>query len=152
NVTEIMSQIMINRGMVPQSKGVIHWSIGQVYRNENMQKGLLNGPYKNGALVPPSPWLDSNAPPAPTVSSKSVADSLILTWTHANTDDVFRWVVYTKYGNNWSYQILNRSDRTVTLPRSVTNGKQKADLQAWTVCAVDRMGNESEKTETNFIN
>lgn len=152
NVSEIMSQIMINRGMVPQSKGVIHWSIGQVYRNENMQKGLLNGPYKNSALVPASPWLDNNAPLAPAVSLKNVADSLTLTWTHANAEDVFRWVVYTKYGNTWSYQILNRTDRTFTLPRSVMNGKQQAALQSWTVSAVDRMGNESEKIETNFSN
>ena len=117
-----------------------------------MQKGLLNGPYKNSALVPASPWLDNNAPLAPAVSLKNVADSLTLTWTHANAEDVFRWVVYTKYGNTWSYQILNRTDRTFTLPRSVMNGKQQAALQSWTVSAVDRMGNESEKIETNFSN
>jgi uncharacterized lipoprotein YddW (UPF0748 family) len=58
NVTEILSQVMITRGMLPQSKGVIHWSIGQVVNNPNMAKGLLSAPYKNAALVPASPgWI-----------------------------------------------------------------------------------------------
>lgn len=148
NVTEIMNQIMVDRGITPNSKGVIHWSIGQVYRNPNMQKALLAGPYKANALVPPTPWLDKIAPSSPQVSEERTTDSLTLRWTHQNAADVFRWVVYTKYGNNWSYKILARNDRTLTVPLMVTNGQQKTSLTAWAVSAVDRTGNESNKTET----
>ncbi|RYZ25180.1 MAG: hypothetical protein EOO10_18945 [Chitinophagaceae bacterium] len=147
NVTEILSQVMISRGMLPQSKGVIHWSIGQVYNNANMQKGLLAGPYKNGALVPASPWLDNDAPTAPNASATVKGDSTTISWTHTNTADVFRWVVYYKHGNTWNYKIVNRSERSLTLANSITNGQQKTALSNWMVTAVDRTGNESRKTE-----
>ncbi|RYF85892.1 MAG: hypothetical protein EON98_05305 [Chitinophagaceae bacterium] len=42
NINEILSQIMIDRGMLPKSKGVIHWSIGQVYKNSPVAKALLS--------------------------------------------------------------------------------------------------------------
>ena len=147
NVNEILSQVMITRGMLPQSKGVIHWSIGQVYNSANMQKGLMAGPYKNSALVPASAWLDDEAPAAPNASATITGDSTMITWTHINTADVFRWVVYHKYGNTWSYKIVNRNERSIKLPNTVSNGQQKSALSNWMVTAVDRTGNESSKTE-----
>ena len=124
----------------------------QVYRNENMQKALLNGPYKNGALVPATPWLDNKAPKTPTVSVEKRTDSLQLTWSHPEPNDIFRWVVYSQYGNSWSYRILNRKDRTLNLPQSISSGSRKAELRAWSLSAIDRMGNESPKIETTLLN
>ncbi len=148
NVNEIMSQIMISRGMTPVSKGVIHWSIGQVYRNLNMQKALLNGPYKNDALVPASPWLDNDAPKAPLHNQpvKQTDTTTRYNWSHEDPSDVFRWVVYYQYGNSKHYKVLDRHARFVDLNDSMPGrDNSRIPITVVSVAAVDRMGNESMK-------
>jgi uncharacterized lipoprotein YddW (UPF0748 family) len=145
SVTETLSQIMISRGMLPNSKGLVHWSISSVTNNPNLQKALIEGPYQKDALVPATSWLDNKAPSAPVVNSVQQGDSVQVGWTHSDYNDVFRWVVYYRYGKNWSYRIMNRNDRSMQL--SVLNGKNK--LNAVAVAAVDRMGNESSRNESN---
>jgi uncharacterized lipoprotein YddW (UPF0748 family) len=144
-VTETMSQIMITRGMLPKSKGAIHWSISSVTKNPNMAKGLIEGPYRKDALVPPSPWLDAQAPAMPAATATREADSLQVSWSHTDEKDVFRWVVYYQYGTRWDYRIMNRNERIIKLSPSLTapNG-QSTPLTAIRVTAVDRVGNESE--------
>ncbi len=151
NVNEIMSQIMISRGMLPQSQGVIHWSIGQVYRNAPMAKALLAGPYKSQALVPASPWLDATVPEMPLVQLETIGDSVRVSWTHSNAADVFKWVVYYEHGNVRQHLILNKADRYATLPKSIKLGNQNAAIQKISVTAVDRMGNESKRREVTLI-
>lgn len=146
-VNETLSQIMITRGMVPESKGVVHWSISSVTKNPNMAKGLIEGPYRRPALVPASPWLDKNSPDAPGAEIRKIGDSVQVSWTHGNEQDVFRWVVYYQYGNRWQYRILNRKDRFFTLPVTVTNNNTAVLLGKIAVSAVDRTGNESERRE-----
>src|SRR5215831_17418423 len=36
NVNEILSEVMIARGMLPESEGVVHWSISSLTKNSNM--------------------------------------------------------------------------------------------------------------------
>lgn len=152
NVTEVMNQIMITRGMVPQSKGVIHWSIGQVVRSANMMKGLTDGPYKRKALVPVSAWLDDEAPDAPSVTMERGSDSVKVSLLHPSAGDVFRSVVYYQYGNgSWNYSVLNRTERTATIALEITGtGGKKQKLSGIRVSAVDRMGNESERREVRL--
>jgi uncharacterized lipoprotein YddW (UPF0748 family) len=146
NVNEILSQVMISRGILPQSKGVVHWSISSVTQNPNMAKALINGPYKSKALVPASPWLDNTAPSMPDVRTESPGDSLKITWAHANEKDVFKWVVSYQYGTVWNYKIFDRNERSLILPSSITT-TTKSSLGRVTVSAVDRLGNESERRE-----
>jgi uncharacterized lipoprotein YddW (UPF0748 family) len=148
NVTEIMNQIWITRGVVPESKGVIHWSIGQVYKNPPMAKGLMDGPYKKPALVPASPWMDNEAPTPPAGVSEKLNDSTYtVRWSHSNEGDVFHYVVYYQHGNTWNYQIANRNDRSVQIPASIINGKQTLSLKSIEIAAVDRVGNESRRQQ-----
>lgn len=139
NVTEVLSQIMISRGMLPQSPGVVHWSISQVTKSPNMANALLNGPYKKQALVPASPWLDNKAPESPAVTLDQLGNDLKISWTHPDEKEVFHYVVYYKYLGSWNYKILNRGDRSVSVP--FMEGKNK--LAQIAVTAVDRTGNES---------
>jgi uncharacterized lipoprotein YddW (UPF0748 family) len=143
NVNEVLSQIMISRGMLPQSPGVVHWSISQVTKSPNMSNAILNGPYKKQALVPASPWLDSKAPDAPTVTLDQLGNALKINWTPADEKDVFHYVVYYKYNGAWNYKIMNRGDRAATVP--FMEGKNK--LTQIAVTAVDRTGNESSFKE-----
>ena len=142
NINEILSQIQISRGMLPESKGVVHWSISSVTKNPTMAKALLESSYKKQALVPPSPWLDNKAPEAPMVNLKKNTQ-LEISWTHPDKKDVFHWVIYYYYGNQKNYMILNRSDEHAAIPLSTIINKQPVNLSSVSVTAVDRCGNES---------
>ena len=145
NQNEILSQVMISRGMLPQSKGVVHWSISSVAANPPMAKALLEGPYKQKALVPPSPWLDNTPPAPPVVTTATMGDSVKVRWTHPNETDVFHWVVYYQYGSKWEYRILNRGARELVVNSSLSINNQIVPLGKVMVTAVDRVGNESGK-------
>lgn len=140
HVNETLSQIMISRGMLPLSKGVVHWNISSLIKNPNLMKALDAGPYNNDALVPASPWLDSSAPVAPDVTINRQAEQVQVQWSHPDANDVFRWVVYYRYGNAWRYRIFNRGARSADLPASEKN----IPLQEVAIAAVDRTGNSSE--------
>jgi uncharacterized lipoprotein YddW (UPF0748 family) len=146
SVNETLNQIMITRGMVPQSKGAVHWSISSVTQNPNLANALLESTYKNDAIVPPSPWLDNKAPEKPRVTTGK-SDKLTISWTHPDEKDVFRWVVYYQYGNNRSYTILNRNERSYSLSNSIEVNKTTVPLKSVAVTAVDRTGNESSRSE-----
>jgi uncharacterized lipoprotein YddW (UPF0748 family) len=142
-VDETINQIMIARGMLPESKGVVHWSISSDVLNTNLRTALLAGPYKDGALVPPTPWLDKTAPEPPMITTTNLQDSVQINWTHNNEADVFRWVVYYEYGNTWNYKILNRKERMFQVKLAGGTEKAPLKLNRVAVTAVDRMGNES---------
>ncbi len=149
-VNETINQIMITRGMTPQSKGVVHWSIGPLITNQHLGKALLAGPYQRQALMPPSPWLDKKAPQPPVVTTAAREEKLLVSWTHPDEKEVARWVVYCRYGDIWSYQIFPARERTWEPDRfqeqnpGANNGeKRQVPLVRVLVSAVDRNGNES---------
>lgn len=146
NVDEVINQVMTTRGMLPQSKGAVHWSIAALITHEKLRKGLLDGPYKTQAIVPPSAWLDNKKPQKPIVTVVPNGSLLNIQFNHPNISDVFRWVVYTKYGDKWSYRILNKKDKFLAVNASIeaVNGKVKNLLMAFAVTAIDRTGNESD--------
>lgn len=142
--TETFNQIMISRGMLPESPGVIHWSLSSVTKNPNMGKMLIEGPYATNALVPASPWLDDQLPIAPSViTDQQGGDSVAIHWSHPNEKDIFRWVVYYQYGASKGYRILNRGARSMNL--APHNGTSK--LTSVAVTAVSKSSNESLRTE-----
>ena len=156
---EIINQIMIERGFVPEGPGHVHFSMKAFMKDSSaLNTGLKNGPYQKQALVPTSLWLDDVAPSVPKVTATIADDStVVLSWSHANTSDVFRWVVYYQYGKSWDYRILNEQDRMLAIPTSRTvmerprarqrevNTQVRVEyLTRIAVSAVDRLGNESE--------
>jgi uncharacterized protein YbbC (DUF1343 family)/uncharacterized lipoprotein YddW (UPF0748 family) len=155
---EAINQIMITRGILPQSPGVVHWSIGPLVNSPNLTKALYTSPYKREALVPSSPWLDKKAPEPPEVDIAMNMDSLKISWNNKLPDDVSRNVVYFKYGSQWNYNILgsgitadkipswiiNRAYLSRTDPQKIkTNEEVLTKLDSIAVSAVDRYGNES---------
>jgi uncharacterized protein YbbC (DUF1343 family)/uncharacterized lipoprotein YddW (UPF0748 family) len=157
-IDETVNQIMVTRGIVPNSPGVIHWSIGPLVNSPELVKAVADGPYRRPALVPPMPWLDTKAPAPPSVTVKAEDGNLKLTWTHPDPADVGRWVVYYKYGNQWNQNIhgntilqdaipaftINRTFLSRTPRENVTRPEQAfVKLDSIAVSAVDRFGNES---------
>jgi len=146
NSDEVINQIMITRGMLPDSKGAVHWSIGALLNHPELSKALLEGPYKNPALVPASPWLNTEVSAVPVVASQTVSDKLNITWTHDNAMEVFRWVVYFRYTDGpWQYKILSKNERAVELPK--VQEEINTTLTHIAVTAVNRTGNESDFKE-----
>lgn len=157
-VEEISNQIMIARGFVPEGPGHIHFSMRTFLRDSStLVDGLKKGPYQKPALVPSSLWLDDDAPSTPQLTTSSGGDTIVVSWSHADENEVFRWVVYYQYNTTWDYIILNKTSRSISLPfsRIVENRSRdrhgKENIQTTTVylsqiavSAVDRTGNESE--------
>lgn len=149
NSDETINQIMITRGMMPESPGAVHWSIGPLVKYPDLAKSIAEGPYRSPALVPASPWLDDRAPLSPSVVSSEEAQSVKLSWVpKADSEEAFKHVAYFKYGDTWSYKIFNRKTYETSFSRFVErkNG-EKVYLSAIAVTSVDRSGNESDFKE-----
>jgi uncharacterized lipoprotein YddW (UPF0748 family) len=164
---EFINQIMIARGAVPQGPGHVHFSMkGLLHNRGGLADSLRAGPYAQAALSPATPWLGSEAPPAPRIKTVRDGDRLMLVWEEADIKKAFRWVVYWRYGDQWHYRLFNRKDRVHRLdfikPRAATQTAQTADslkaapqtadqtppihLSAVAVVAIDRLGNQSDPT------
>ncbi len=150
-VNETVNEILVARGMLPNSKGVIHWSISSVTKNPNLAAALLEGVYKQQALVPSSPWLDNNAPEVPNVTTTKQVDNITINWSPKDEKDAFNYVVYYKYGDKWNYQILHHKERFLTIKKYSGNDPSKNVLSAVGVTAVDRTGNESDFKEIAIV-
>lgn len=137
--TEIVNQIAAMRNIVPDSKGIVHWSLAGLTKNPSMAKAIFEGPYQNKVLIPRTPWLNANPMLKPTLLLTSEKDFMFAKWQHKQIDQVFHWVLYTNYGGEWSYDILDPSVTARELPKT-KNGKK---LQYVAVKAVDRLSNES---------
>jgi uncharacterized protein YbbC (DUF1343 family)/uncharacterized lipoprotein YddW (UPF0748 family) len=160
-IDENINQVMIARGMLPTSPGVVHWSIGPIAANPTLAKALLEGPYKRKALIPPSPWLDKKSPTPPDLNVKKHTGHIQVNWYHSNPDDIARWVFYYKHGSQWNYNILGSSIKMDSvsafivnqplLSRSDPKAINKVEdilipLDSIAVSVVDRFGNESALT------
>jgi len=155
---ETVNQIMVTRGLLPESPGVIHWSIGPLVNSPGLVKAVADGPYRRPALVPAMPWLDARAPAAPTVTTKTADGNLHISWTHPDPSDVGRTVVYYRYGSQWNQNIHGNNVTKDEIPAFIVNrtllsrtrreNVKSADqafqkLDSIAVSAVDRFGNES---------
>lgn len=142
NNQEVISEIMITRGMLPNSPGAVHWSMSALTKNPSLTKDLKEGVYKQPALVPASPWLDNHAPKPPEVFLGEQNDSLLIRW-ETKDDDVFKWVLYFQYDTKWEQRIFNKQE-TETLIKLYNNKIPEPDkLKYIMVTAIDRTGNES---------
>jgi uncharacterized protein YbbC (DUF1343 family)/uncharacterized lipoprotein YddW (UPF0748 family) len=157
-IDETINQIMVARGMLPRSPGVVHWSIGSLAYSPGLASAISDGPYKRSALVPSSPWLDKKPPAKPGVDISLSKATLKIVWNNNNLNDISRYVVYYKYGTQWNYDIFGNSTMSDTIPAFVINQPllNKVDplsdkkiedvlipIDSIAVSAVDRFGNES---------
>jgi uncharacterized protein YbbC (DUF1343 family)/uncharacterized lipoprotein YddW (UPF0748 family) len=157
-IDETINEIMVTRGILPDSPGVIHWSIGPLVSMPELTKAIAEGPYKRKAMVPPSPWLGKKIPQAPSVSTSAEGDTLKISWSHNNPGDIVRYVVYFKYGNRWNNDILGCDATSDMIPGFIINYNVMArtprdrikgaedvllPLDSIAVSAVDRFNNES---------
>lgn len=153
---EVVNQIMVTRGMLPENTGSVHWSIAPLIENPVLAEALIQGPYKKQALVPASPWLDNTRPEAPEVEILKRGNDLEISWKHKRPVDAFRSVVYYEQGAKWDYAILNQGETSFSLPsfmkvrgfgklqETATSAAELFEpISRIKVTAIDRVGNES---------
>ena len=155
NTMEVINQIMIIRGMLPDSPGNLCWSVAPILNYKELSDAIVNGPYKKQALIPKTPWFNNSTLASPEITTGKESDKIKISWTHENKNKVFRWVVYFKYGNRWNYVILNSDTFSYEVPVTSEykfindNDKEvitKYALNEVAVSAVDRISNESLPT------
>ncbi|HAB17745.1 MAG TPA: family 10 glycosylhydrolase [Verrucomicrobiota bacterium] len=100
--TDIANQVRISRNL--KADGVIFWNASSLRNNlGGVASGLTRELFARAALVPATPWLGTNAPAAPTMTTEFSQDNLILTvrW-QPNTNHVNRCIVFrSRVGNQW---------------------------------------------------
>lgn len=130
---EIVGQMMISRAITPESPGLCLFSAKWLMDDDDaVANALKNGPWREPALVPASPWLDDDAPDEPEITScLRTPSGIALKWKHRR--EALRWIVWARRGGRWEHEILPARDLSFTVP-----GAEPEDIR---VAAVDRCGN-----------
>lgn len=130
---DVVAEIMVTRGIVAENTGHVHFRMQWFLNHPELGEALLEGPYRERALVPASPWLGRTPHPPPDVRINRRGDHLQFSWGPAGGAPPFLWVVYTERGGRWSHEILPGTARSHTT----------APAARAAVTAIDRLGNES---------
>ena len=126
---EIVDQVQQQRQRGTRAAGHIHFSMAALMQNrDGLATRLQAGAYAQAALVPATPWLDDQPPPAPTLRK---AGSLVHIEPGAG-EAAARWAVWRRQGGQWRFAVLPGAQRQVD--------PAGADILA--VSAVDRVGNQ----------
>ncbi|PIE21861.1 MAG: hypothetical protein CSA62_15300 [Planctomycetota bacterium] len=135
---ELLGQIMVARGMLPQRPGTCLFSAKRLMGENHHILAAYRKAYRQPALVPATPWLDAKAPAAPRALSmlQSSSGKPSLRWK-SKAKDLAGFVLYLRRDKQWSYRILPRQLRS--LPLNEGPGDELL------LSAFDRCGNESPK-------
>ena len=162
---EAINEIMIARGILPSSPGVVHWSIGTLINSPAMTKAISDGPYRKKALVPSSPWLSAKLPESPAVNISLDRDTVNISWISKSTSKTAQWVIYYKQGSQWNYDIVDGARFSYRLPGFTVNetALNRPDVQSIdniekilfridsvAVTAIDGYGNESKVVQRDI--
>ncbi|MEJ1933749.1 family 10 glycosylhydrolase [Nostoc sp. NIES-2111] len=130
---EIEKQVKISRNQAADlSLGNIFFSVGSIIENrQDISDTFQNSLYNRPALAPTMSWRSKTAPPPP---KELQVNNRRLSWQPGDNQPVRSWTLYRQSDANW------------TLQRVLSAGTTFATVQPGTyaVCAVDRLGNESQ--------
>jgi uncharacterized lipoprotein YddW (UPF0748 family) len=130
--SEIAKQIQISRNLAANlSLGNIFFSMTGIKENRQGISDEFKTHYPTPALVPSMSWKGS-ATPIPPKNLKFVDGKL--NWQPGDNRPVRAWTLYVQSGQNWTIKRILSAGTTFA---TVTPG-------TYAVCAVDRLGNESE--------
>jgi uncharacterized lipoprotein YddW (UPF0748 family) len=133
---ELLAQIALTR----QEEGVsgnVHFSMKSLLRDTGgIATALAAGPYVERALVPASPWLDADAPPAPVLRVEEVGlGGVKITPAAAGDEEVRFFALYVREGSRWCLADVRGGASAVFALAERPVG--------YAVTALDRAGNES---------
>ncbi len=134
---EILEQIAIARE-TPGASGHVLFSMKALMRSpRGLAERLGEGPYRQPAVVPKTPWLAGGVPPGrPNVSIRDGAIAI----SPGPGGACFAWAVWTRAADGWTFRVVPAHGRkgpaTIETPSS--------DAAEVVITAVSRLGIESE--------
>lgn len=140
---EIVQQIDVTR-MRPTVNGHVHFSMAPLMQNRaGLADKLKQNSYQSAALVPASPWLGDQAPPAPALALRRGANGLTISLT--TPKNAVQYAIWARYGDEWRFTTAAASRGEVVL---ADDGGVPA--RSVVVTAVDRLGNESPRASAKL--
>lgn len=137
--TEIVAELKITKQKLKENAGAIHWSIAGISESPVMQKKLSEEYYTQPAISPAYPWIKIPQLQSVDFTVEKQADQLLMKWNNTQKEYIQSWVIYTKYNNQWTYQLIPKKRFSVLIPLQKNNHK----LQAIGLKIIDRAGNET---------
>lgn len=134
---EILGQIAILRETEGADGNVLFSEKSLRANRRGFAEKLRAGPYRQPALVPPSPWLDAKAPTAPNTAIQADGPTARLTVSPGGGEPPFLWAVSMREGDRWSFATYPAATPIIPVP---ANGTPRV----LGIMAVDRLGNTSE--------
>jgi hypothetical protein len=111
-----------------------------------MAEVLQDGPYKDQALVPVSPWIDNKPPAKPSLQLKRDGSTVTARfhpkWRLFGGERPWQWAVYVRRGDTWDFHVYPGDKRGIVL---TSDPGAPGDITAVAVAQVDRCGNESKR-------
>lgn len=138
---DVIKRIQITRDQQPNRAGVVFYAFKPLHINQGQITSQLKaGLFAAPSLVPPSPWMDNQAPAAPraALARDPETGGLALQWARPAEEDAFLVGIYALINGQWQF---------TTVP-SVSSGYRfgaNAAPTALFVSMVDRTGNESQR-------
>ncbi len=122
----------------PGSTGHIHFSMVALMQDrDGLASALRSGPYAQAALVPATPWLDDQPPPAPVLRLSGPRVRI----SPGIGEPAARWAVWRRVGSQWRFSVQPAAEQTVELQGA----------NAVVVSAVDRLGNTSARVALPLV-
>jgi uncharacterized lipoprotein YddW (UPF0748 family) len=114
--------------------GVIHYHLRSITEKAALN-AVVRREYAQPALVPATPWLDSQPPKKPKLAVTTGDDSASARWENGGPEPAQWWLLQVCTSNVWTTQILpaGQTDRYFEKPK----------FTAISLRAVDRLGNVS---------
>lgn len=129
--TEIVNQLQLSRTIGHNHAGHLHWSVKSLMQNRDNINDQLKISYPAPALVPPMPWINKAAPPAPLVSSAREGEKITVRWQVKDTS-THKIVLQSCQGKQW---------RTIRIAPSNSDSIVLPLCDAVAITAINRFGN-----------
>jgi uncharacterized lipoprotein YddW (UPF0748 family) len=134
---ELAAQIQLTR-LASGAGGNVLWSMKTLMEGQRQNGGaLLRDIYRQGALVPATPWLDAQPPVLPKLHATPGANGCKISWRAGGGERPWLWILQTREGPTWTTRILPGARDDLFLPGT---GVRPAVIA---LRAVDRSGNLS---------
>ena len=131
---EMINQIKAVRTQ-PGASGEVFWSMKNLMSTKNrLPETLFREANFGPALIPSSPWLGTDVPTRPILTSSVTGATVTLQWRVASDEKIRQWVLQKKVGGIWLMEILPGDQAGITL---------RNDFSAVAITAVDRFGTAS---------
>ena len=132
---EVVEQVRLTQAFKAAS-GNIHFSIKALSKNyDNVADALRAGPYAQPAVIPATPWLDTDASPPATPTTQRSQGQLRI--SAGDERPVWLWAIQSKSVQGWRTHLLPGEKTTYDL-----SSEQRG--QSIAIRAIDRLGRESE--------